>query len=72
MKADNYTLEKIEALKYIAKVEAEAYAKRNVPSTVMVMGGESGEANLDAQTEAFMSSNLVKSMKALNTNLDTK
>jgi len=71
VKADNYTLEKIEALKYIANVNAAAYAKRQVPATMMVMG-EGGQANLDAQTEAFMSSNLIKSMNQLNTNLKTK
>ena len=70
--ADGALTQKLEAMVQMNRDNANAYAKRAVPSTLMVMGGEGANGNLDAQTAAFMSANVAKSIKALNVDLKTK
>lgn len=71
IEADGALTQKLEALKYIAEVQANAFAKRAVPTTVVHMGDSSG-SNQDAQTNAFMATQLTKNIQALNADLKTK
>jgi hypothetical protein len=70
--ADGALTQKLAALVEMNRDNAEAYAKRQVPHTIMNMGSGGKGSDLDNQTAAFMAANLTKSVKSLSVDLGTK
>ena len=67
LEADNALAQKLEAEIQIQRVWAEAYAKRQVPTTVFGSGGETGvPVGSDGEVKAFMQMMTVDAAKRLN------
>ena len=68
LEADNALAQKLEAEVEIQRLWADAFAKRQVPSTVFGSGGSGTPVGSDAEAKAFMQLLTLDAAKRLNYN----
>jgi len=73
IEADNGLALKLDAIKYIAKVNAEAQGKRRVPNTVIYNGATDGaELGAGNDVSTLLDTQIIKNLNALDLNMSIK
>lgn len=73
IKADNALAQKLEAIKFIAQVQAEAQAKRQVPSTVIYSGTTTeGAMGTGDDVQKLLQTQLLKNLGVVDLNMNIK